>query len=87
MSDILKFDFQKKKTIVTFFRRKLSKVHKKDTILHVTITFSLKQGQARTSSQPITLPLIIVQCPKDPTAYVRSLSALNLATVSIDGAL
>ena len=33
--------FPKKKTI-TFFRRKLSKQHKKDTILPVTITFSLK---------------------------------------------
>ena len=32
---------------------------KKDTILHVTITFFLKQGQTRTSSGPITVPLII----------------------------
>ena len=39
MSAILKFDFQKKK-IITFFRNKLSKLPKKDTILHVTITFS-----------------------------------------------
>ena len=39
-------------------RRKLSKPHKKDTILHVTITFSLKQGETR----PITLPL-------NPTSY------------------
>ena len=38
MSAILKFDFQKKKT-TTFLRRKLSKLHKKDTILHVTINF------------------------------------------------
>ena len=29
---------------------------KKDTILHVTSTFSLKQGETRTSSGPITAP-------------------------------
>ena len=50
MSAILKLDF---------LRRKLSKLHKKDTILHVTITFSLKQGESRTSNGPITLPLSI----------------------------
>ena len=38
MSAILKFDFQKKK-LITFFRRKVSKLHNKDTILQVTITF------------------------------------------------
>ena len=38
MHTILKFDFQKKKTI-TYFRKKLSKLHKIDTILHVAITF------------------------------------------------
>ena len=43
MSAILKFDFQKIKTI-TFFRRKVSKLHKKDTFFHVTIKFSLKQA-------------------------------------------
>ena len=41
MSAILKFDFQKKKTI-TFFWSKLSKLHKKDPILHVRATFSPK---------------------------------------------
>ena len=56
MSAILKFDFQKKKTI-TFFRRKLSKLQRKDTILHVTFTFSLKQGDTGTSSGPIWVPL------------------------------
>ena len=35
MSAILKFDFQKKKTIM-FFWSILSKLHKKDPILHVT---------------------------------------------------
>ena len=54
MSAILKFDFQKKKTI-TFFWSQLSKLKKKkkDPILHVTTTFSLKQGKTRTSSGPI----------------------------------
>ena len=55
MSAILKFDFQKKKTI-TFFWSKLSKLHKKDPILHVATTFSLKKGEARTSSGPIPHP-------------------------------
>ena len=55
MSAILKFDFQKKKTI-TFFWSKLSKLHKKDPILHVTTTFSLKQGETRTNSYPFDIP-------------------------------
>ena len=59
MSTILKFDFQKRKQL-HFFRRKVSKQHKKDTILNVTITFSLKQGQTRTSTGPITVPLNIL---------------------------
>ena len=44
MSAILKFDFLKKRT-VTFFWSKLSKLHKKDPILHVATTFSLKGKQ------------------------------------------
>ena len=52
-----KMCFPKIKTI-TFFWRKLSKLHKKDTILHVTITLFQNHGQTRTSSRPITLPLI-----------------------------
>ena len=45
--------FSKKKTI-TFFWSKLSKLHKKDPILHVTTTFSLKQEETRSrSSRPI----------------------------------
>ena len=44
MSAILKFEFQKKRTI-TFFWRKLSKLHKNNSILHVATTFSLKQGK------------------------------------------
>ena len=45
--------FPKKKTI-TFFWSKLSKLHKKDPILHVTTTFPLKQGE---TSVPIPHPL------------------------------
>ena len=56
MSAILKFDFQKKETITVFWS-KLSKLHKKDPILHVTTTFSLKQGETRTNSVLIPHPL------------------------------
>ena len=56
MSAILKFDFQKKKTM-TFFWSKLSKLHKKDLILHVATSFSLKQGETGTSHGPISHPL------------------------------
>ena len=56
MSAILKFDFQKKETNA-FFWSKLSKLHKKDSILHVTTTFSLKQGETKTNSVPIPHPL------------------------------
>ena len=48
--------FPKKRT-VTFFWSKLSKLHKKDPILHVATTFSLKQGETRTSHGPIPHPL------------------------------
>ena len=48
--------FSKKKTI-TFFWSKLSKLHKKDPILHVTTTFSLKQEETRTSNGLIPHPL------------------------------
>ena len=44
MGTILKFKFPKKKT-VTFFRRKLSKQHKKDTILHINNYIFPKQGE------------------------------------------
>ena len=51
------FWFPNKKTIM-FFWSKLSKLHKKDPILHVTTKFPLKQGETRTSSGPIPHPLI-----------------------------
>ena len=52
--------FPKKRTI-TFFWSKLSKLHKKDPILYVATTFSLKQGETRTSHGPIPHPLIASQ--------------------------
>ena len=52
--------FPKKRTI-TFFWSKLSKLHKKDPILHVATTFSLKQGETRTSSGPLPHPLICLK--------------------------
>ena len=52
MSAILKFYFQTRKWL--HFQKKIIK---KDTILLVTITFSLKQGQTRTSSGPICVLL------------------------------
>ena len=48
--------FPKKRT-VTFFWSKLSKLHKKDPILHVATTFSLKQRETRASHGPIPHPL------------------------------
>ena len=54
MSAILKFDFQKRKQLR--FWSKSSKVHKKDPILHVTTTFSVKQRETRTNSVPIPYP-------------------------------
>ena len=41
MSAILKFDFQKREQL-RLSEVKLSKLHKKDPILHVATTFSLK---------------------------------------------
>ena len=48
--------FPKKRTI-TFSWSKLSKLHKKDPILYVATTFTLKQGETRTSHGPIPHPL------------------------------
>ena len=46
-----------KKRAIRFFWSKLSKLHKKDPILHVATTFSLKQGETRTNYRPIPHPL------------------------------
>ena len=56
MSAILKFSKKKKKKKkrkLHFSEVNYLKLHKKDPILHVTTTFSLKQGETRTSSEPI----------------------------------
>ena len=52
MSAILKFDFQKRKQL-RFSEVNYLNYTKKDTILHVTTTFSLKQGETRTNIVPI----------------------------------
>ena len=52
MSAILKFNFQKRKQLLWSEVNYLNYT-KKDPILHVTTTFSLKQGETRTSSGPI----------------------------------
>ena len=57
MSAILKFDFQKRKQL-RFSGVNYLNYTKKDSILHVTTTFSLKQGETRASSGPIPHPLI-----------------------------
>ena len=64
MSAILKFDFQKRKQL------RISEVNylnytKKDPILHVTTTVSLKQGETRTSSLPIPHPLKDITKPRE----------------------
>ena len=61
--------FPKKKTI-TFFWSKLSKLHEKDPILHMTTTFSLKQGETRTNSLPIPHPLNIFEEPPNTLSIV-----------------
>ena len=55
MSAILKFYFQRREQL----RFSEVKLHKKDSILHVATTFSLKQGETRTSHGPIPHPLSI----------------------------
>ena len=61
--------FPKKRTI-TFLWSKLSKLHKKDPILHVETTFSLKQGETRTSHGPIPHPLTCL--PKNFKNHILS---------------
>ena len=46
MSAILKFDFQKREQL-RFSEVNNSKLHKKDPILRVATTFSLKQGDVQ----------------------------------------
>ena len=57
--------FEKKRLFWTYFSHFFSyhfwskeyKLHKKYPILHVTATFSLKQGETRTGSRPIPHPI------------------------------
>ena len=56
MSAILKFDLQKKREQLRFSEEKIYILHKKDPILNVATTFSLKQGERRTSRGPIPHP-------------------------------
>ena len=64
--------FPKKRTN-TFFWSKLSKLYKKDPILHVATIFSLKQGETRSSHGPIPHPL----------SYNKSMALDNLMLLSI----
>ena len=59
MSATLKAVTQKWKQL-HFLEENYLNYTKKDTILHVTIIFFLKQGQTRASSGPITLPLCYI---------------------------
>ena len=56
MRDILKFDFQKRKQL-RFSEVNYLNYTKKNPILHVATTFSLKQGETRTNHGPIPHPL------------------------------
>ena len=47
--------FPKKKEQYVFWS-KLSKLHKKDPILHVATTFSLKQGEKEQAMDPFHMP-------------------------------
>ena len=62
-----------KKRRITFFWSKWSKLHKKDPILNVATTFSLKQGETRTSHGPIPHPLNWFWNYIGPTNFVNSL--------------
>ena len=68
--------FPKKRTI-TFFWSKLSKLHKKDPILHVATIFSPKQGEKRTSHGPIPHPLSL------HTSSVSIRQGISLKTAKI----
>ena len=75
--------FPKKRTI-TFSWSKLSKLHKKDQILHVATTFSLKQGETRTSHGPIPHPLTYVKwCPPTTMAFQSFLSCIAVCTSGV----
>ena len=56
MSAILKFDFQKREQL-RFSEVNYLNYTKKDPILHVATTFSLKQEETRTGHGPIPHPI------------------------------
>ena len=56
MTAILKFDLQKREQL-RFSEVNYLNYTKKTQILHVATTFSLKQGETRTSHGPIPHPL------------------------------
>ena len=77
--------FPKKKNNYVFWS-KLSKLQKKDPILHVTTTFSLKQGETRTSSVPIPHPLMYnstISLPFPRTREACNIMPLILFTETI----
>ena len=55
MSAILKFDFQKREQL-RFSGVNYLNWHKKDPILHVATTFSLKQGEQEQATEPFHIP-------------------------------
>ena len=59
MSATFKFDFHKRKQL-RFSEVNYLNYTKKDPILHVATTISLKQGETRTSSGPIPHPLNVL---------------------------
>ena len=72
----MKFDFQKRKQL-RFSEVNYLKYTKKDPMLHVTTTFSLKQGETRTNSVPFPHPLIFIGtafgiCSEKHISFFRS---------------
>ena len=74
MRAILKFDFQKRQQL-RFSEVNYLNYNKKDPILHVATTLSLKLGETRTSHEPIPHPLRLL--------FIKSYCVL--ATDSIEG--
>ena len=74
MSAILEFDFQKREQL-RFSEVKYLNYTKQNPILHVTTTFSLKQGESRTIHGPIPHPL--------KTIYSLFCSILNLYMLNV----
>ena len=70
MSAILKFDFQKREQL-PFSEVNYLNYTKKPPILHVAITFSLKQGETRTSHGPIPLRSLLNQKRLNKTKHTE----------------